>query len=323
MNLSLIQPEPDESPDPAFWGDAEHRTRVWGHPHQESSGRPARQAGQGRPGWSALVRWADWPARRGHEWLRRRHITRQQQAVALLMAAACLGGAAWYVAGVAANDGRSFTGAVSGNGVIDLDFARAGQVAMVFVRVGQKVSRGQLLATEVTAAATAVVAADKAAIQADQVTVAQVYAQSSLQSGVNLAAAQARLAKDKAQLAVEQAAVAGMRIVAPMGGTVIAVNGQAGESAAAEPVIMLRTSRNWQVEIVVPQNSTSAVKPGHEVTIDVPADHLSGVHGRIEGLLPTPVRTAQGVGYQVLITVLGQHFVPPLNGMLADVQLGS
>ncbi len=275
----------------------------------------------------------------------------------MLMAAACLGGAAWYVAGVAANDGRSFTGAVSGNGVISLNFGRAGQVAKVSAHVGQEVRKGQVLATEVTAAARAVVAADEAAIQADQATVAQVYQQSSVQSGVDLAAAQAKLAKDKAQLAVEQAAVAGMRIVAPMGGTVIAVNGQPGEtvtaggvrdfaaqsqgsgalqqpagsqgsqpgvtSPAAVPVIMLRTSRNWQVEMVVPQNSTFAVKPGHGVTIDVPADHLRGVHGRIESLLPTPVRTSQGVGYQVLITVLGQHSVPPLNGMQANVQLGS
>jgi hypothetical protein len=147
-----------------------------------------------------------------------------------------------------------------------------------------------------------------------------------------------------------------MRIVAPVSATVIAVNGQAGEtvtavgiqdyavrsqgsaaspsaiaqgpqisvtSAAPVPVIMLRTSRNWQVETTIPENSMGAVKPGALVTVAVPAAHLSGVPGRVEGLLPSPVRTAQGVGYQVLVMVLGDQPDPPLSGMAADIQLAS
>jgi macrolide-specific efflux system membrane fusion protein len=224
------------------------------------------------------------------------------------------------------------------------------------VHVGENVRSGQVLATEAEAAATAVVAADEAAIQADEAALAQ-FDQSAAQEPVNLAAAQAKLAKDKAQLAVDQAAVVGMRIVAPMSGTVIAVNGQVGEtvtavgiqasavqsqgsaasqqsatsqgsqisvmSAAPVPVIMLRTSTNWQVQMVVPANSTWAVKLGTAVTVGVPAAHLSGVPGRVQGLLPTPVRTAQGVGYQVLVTVVGHQPDPPLSGMAAEVQLAS
>jgi hypothetical protein len=84
-------------------------------------------------------------------------------------------------------------------------------------------------------------------------------------------------------------------------------------------VILFRTSRNWQVEVVVPENSASTVQPGTIVIVAVPAAHLSGVRGRVEGLLPTPVRTAQGVSYQVLVTVLSHQPDPPLSGMAAVV----
>jgi macrolide-specific efflux system membrane fusion protein len=284
-------------------------------------------------------------------------MTARQRAAGLLVLAACLGGVALYVGVLAAMGGPSFTGAVTSNGLVDLNFARAGQVAEISVHAGQNVRSGQVLATETAAAALAAVAEDEAAIQADQATLAQLdQSQSSGPGTMGFALGQAKLAKDKAQLAVDQAAVVGMRIVAPVSGTVIAVNGQAGEtvtavgiqdyavqsqgsaaspsataqgsqisvtSAVPVPVIMLRTSRNWQVETMIPENSMSAVKPGAPVTVAVPAAHLSGVPGRVEGMLPSPVRTAQGVDYQVLVMVLGDQADPPLSGMATDIRLAS
>jgi macrolide-specific efflux system membrane fusion protein len=316
MNLSLI--EPDEPPD---------RTPRW-------SGLPRRPARSVQPpGPGPAVR-PYWSVRRGNEWLDTR-FTGRQQGIALLFVAACLSVLAWYIGVAAAAGDRSFTGAVTSSGVLDLNFARTGQVATISVRAGQNVTSGQVLATEAAVpAATAVVASDKAAIGVDEVALAQFGNQSLQAEGVSLATAQAKLAKDKAQLALDQAAVAGMRIVAPMSGSVIAVNSQAGEtvtagsqisvtSASSVPVIMLRTSRNWQVEIVVPASSTWTVKPGAAVSIAVPAAHLSGVRGRVEGVLPTPVRTSQGLGFQVLVAVLGDQPDPPLSGMMAAVQLAS
>jgi macrolide-specific efflux system membrane fusion protein len=294
MNMSLI--EPDESPEPRFWGSR-----------------------------------GDRPAKRGREWLRG-HVTPRQQAAGLLVVAACLGVVAWRVAEIAAADGRSFPGTVTSSGVVDLNFAKAGQVATISVRAGQPVKAGQVLATEDAAAATAAVTADQAAIEADQASLAEL---DSEQEGVTLATAQAKLAKDKAQLAADEAAVVGMRIVAPMNGTVIAVNSQQGQtvtaegspisvtSAASVPVIMLRTSTNWQVEMVVPASSAGNVPAGSAVTIAVPAAHLSGVRGQVEGMLPTPLRTAQGVGYQALVTVIDNQPDPPLAGMAADVRPAS
>jgi membrane fusion protein, macrolide-specific efflux system len=250
----------------------------------------------------------------------------------LLVVAACLGLVAGRVAEIEAADGRSFPGTVTSSGVADLNFAKAGQVATISVRAGQNVKSGQVLATEDAAAATAAVTADQAAIEADQASLAEL---DSEQEGVTLATAQAKLAKDKAQLAADEVAVVGMRIVAPMNGTVIAVNSQEGQtvtaegsrisvtSAASVPVIMLRTSTNWQVEMVVPASSAGNVPAGSAVTIAVPAAHLSGARGQVEGLLPTPVRTAQGVGYQALVSVIDNQPDPPLAGMAAYVRPAS
>jgi multidrug resistance efflux pump len=158
----------------------------------------------------------------------RRHISRPQRAAAVLIAGACVFAAAWYVPGILAADGRSLTGTVTSNGIVYLNFSGSGQLAAIDARPGQQVRRGQLLATEVAPATVAVLAADRAAIAAD---VTQVTA--ALAAGVTatIAAARAQLAKDQAQLAVDRAEAAGTRIVAPADGTVLAVNGQPGETA--------------------------------------------------------------------------------------------
>ena len=99
-------------------------------------------------------------------------------------------------------------GQLASSGVIDLNFARTGQVATISVRAGQNVTSGQVLATEAAVpAATAVVASDKAAIGVDEAALAQFGNQSLQAEGISLATAQAKLAKDKAQLALDQAAV--------------------------------------------------------------------------------------------------------------------
>jgi membrane fusion protein, macrolide-specific efflux system len=291
----------------------------------------------------------------------RRHITRPQRTAATLIAAACLFGAAWYVPEIAAADGSSLSGTVTSSGVVYLNFSSSGQVATISAHVGQQISKGELLATEVAPAAAAVLAADRAAITADKSEL------TAAQSGGSTAAidtAQAQLARDKGQLALDRADAAGTRIVAPSAGTVIAVNGEPGETADAEgirdyssepggtsltqrplfslfpdgpqsstadgsdavtpaPIIALRTSDTWQVTVLIPESSVAKIKAGQDVTIDVPAADITGVPGRIQELLTMPVATSQGTDYEAVVTVLDGRQVSPPSGMAANVQLGS
>lgn len=289
-------------------------------------------------------------AERGGDLVRSR-VTGRRKATALLVVAASLGGVTWYVVRRGDAGGHSFTGTVLSNAVVDLTFARAGQVARISVHVGQKVRGGQLLAAESGFGAQPGVATNRAKIAADKATLARLAAQSSQGGGAGLTAARAKLAGDQARLAAE---LLQSRIVAPMSGTVVTISAKVGEAIIATgprdflaqpgrtrrsrrsagavppgsatgtpvPVISLRTSRSWQVLMVVPASLTARVKPGEAVTITVPTANLSGVPGRIEGLLPTPVRMLHGTDYQALVAVLGQS-TPPLGGLAADIRLGS
>jgi membrane fusion protein, macrolide-specific efflux system len=290
----------------------------------------------------------------------RRHITRPQRIGAVLIAVACVVGAAWYVPRIAAADGNSLSGAVTSDGIVYLNFSSSGQLATMSASVGEQVAKGQLLATEAAPAVAAVLAAARAAISADK---SELAAAQSAGTAAAIDAAQAQLARDEGQLAVDRADTAGTRIVAPSAGTVIAVNGQPGEIADADgirdyssqpqgtaftqeplfslfpdgpqssvtsdgsasgvslPIIALRTSTAWQVSVLVPESSVADVRTGETVSIDVPAVGLTGVPGRVQELLATPIATSQGIDYQAVVTVIGRPQDSPPSGMAANVQL--
>ena len=178
-----------------------------------------------------------------------------------------------------------------------------------------------------------------------------------------IAATDAQLAADEAQSGTDRMKAAAMQILAPEAGVVVAVNGQPGQvvtasgirnyttdsaqastarslqfsllpegpqpmrgrspSTSALPLIALRTSAAWQVVAQIPESSVARVVSGQVVTISVPAAHITGVPGRIDGVLPTPESTSQGTVYQVVVTITGRVASPPMNGMAADIRLAS
>jgi multidrug efflux pump subunit AcrA (membrane-fusion protein) len=302
----------------------------------------------------------------------RRRITGPQRVSGVLLAVVCVVGAVWYVPRIAAANGRSFTGTVSSSGLSYLNFANSGRVGKISVHLGQHVRAGRVLATESAQGASGAVTADRAAIAADKANIAMLRAQSTAAAATtasalaaakaNLATAGAQLAKDEANLVADRLKLQATEIIAPAAGTVVAVNGQVGETVTADgiknysaqsqpggaqqpafsllpegpksavftgkaqaamPVIVLRTSGAWQVVVPIPESSAANVRAGQVVIISVPSAHLSGVRGRIQELLPTPVTTSGGIVYQAVVNVLGHQRVTPLSGMAADVRLGS
>src|ERR1035438_9583542 len=277
----------------------------------------------------------------------RRYITGPQVLGAVLIVAVCLASAIWYVPRIITADGRSFTGTVSSNGVTNLNFASSGQVVKI----------GLVLATETSPSTTASVSADRASIAAAQATLAELKASLvTPTTQASIAAADAQLAKGQAQLAADQVKLSETQIVAPSAGTVLAISGQPGEtvtsagirsysssqsppfslppegpaaslktsaSASALPMIALRTSTSWEVTVLVPESTISAVRPGQKVTIAVPAVGLKGIGGYVQQLSPTPVSTSAGTAYQVVVSIRGHQRTTPLSGMTADVQLSS
>jgi multidrug resistance efflux pump len=225
------------------------------------------------------------------------------------------------------------------------------------------VHKGQTLATEYAPATSSLLTADKAAISSDQARLAQLKAVPVADQTAELAAADAQLAKDQAQLASDKVNAEATQIVAPSAGTVVAVNGQPGEtvsaagikagtasaqpaqasqaplfsllpegpqtsraggaSGSALPVVALRTSSTWHVVALIPESSVSEVRTGQAVTIGVPSAHLEHVRGQVQEILPTPASTVTGPAYQAVVSVTGHTTAQPLDGMAADVRIGS
>lgn len=304
------------------------------------------------------------PAFAGPDAKRRdRTVSTSQLAAGLVIGAVCLVAVLWYVPGIIRTDSESFTGTVISNGITNLNFASTGLVGRIQVRLGQAVKDGQVLATETSASATKSLSADRAAITAAQATLAALKAEPvTATTNASIAAANATLAKAQAQLSADKVARSGAQIVAPTGGTVIAINAQPGEavtsagvrtySAAGQgtssqsppfsllpegptssvknnntqtalPMIALRTSTSWEVNALVPESHISAVRAGQHATISVPDVGLQHVAAVVRQVAPTPVSTSAGTAYQVTLSVTGHRLVTPLDGMTADIQLGS
>jgi multidrug efflux pump subunit AcrA (membrane-fusion protein) len=293
---------------------------------------------------------------------RPRH-SRPQRIGGFVIAAACLAAAIWYVPRVISNDNHQLTGTVTSSGVVSLNFTKAGYLASVPVRAGQAVHKGQTLATEYAPATSSLLTADKAAISSDQARLAQLKAVPVADQTAEVAAANAQLAKDEATLASDKVNAEATQIVAPSAGTVIAVNGAPGEtvsatglktgasssqttqtsqaplfsllpegpqssksgggSGSALPVVELRTSATWHVVALIPESQVSSVKAGQPVTISVPSSHLKDIKGQVQEILPTPTSTSSGLAYQAVVSVTGKATAQPMDGMAADVRIGS
>jgi multidrug resistance efflux pump len=289
--------------------------------------------------------------------------SRLQRIGGFVIAAVCVAAAIWYVPRVVSNDSHQLTGTVTSSGVVSLNFTKAGYLASVPVRAGQAVHKGQTLATEYAPATSSLITADKAAISSDQARLAQLKAVPVADETAEVAAANAQLAKDEATLASDKVNAEATQIVAPSAGTVIAVNGQPGEtvsvtglktgssstqttqtaqtplfsllpegpqssksgggSDSALPVVELRTSTTWHVVALIPEGQVSSVKTGQAVTISVPSAHIKDVKGQVQEILPTPTSTPSGLAYQAVVSVTGKATAQPMDGMAADVRIGS
>jgi multidrug efflux pump subunit AcrA (membrane-fusion protein) len=290
---------------------------------------------------------------------RRRPVTAPQIAGGILIAAIVVAAAVWYVPRIVKADNRSFTGSVSSSGVTNLNFANSVLVGRVAIHLGQAVKAGQILATETSPSTTAAISADRASIAAGKASLAELKVSGTQAS---IAAAGAQLAQDQAQLASDKVKLAETQIIAPEAGTVIAINGQTGETVTAAgirsyssqsqtsgsqsppfsllpegpaanvkgsttqsalPMIALRTSSSWQVTVLVPESEIQQVHGGQAVTVAVPAVGLRGVRGTVQQVSPTPVSTSIGTAYQAIVRISGHQRVTPLGGMTANVQLAS
>jgi len=105
----------------------------------------------------------------------------------------------------------------------NLSFPASGTVTAVKVTVGQKVTKGQLLATQDTAALSAAVTSAQATLDAANSELSSLQANSST-TATQLSSAQAAVASDQAKLTQAQQNLSGATMTSPIAGVVAQVN---------------------------------------------------------------------------------------------------
>jgi len=190
-----------------------------------------------------------------------------------------------------------FTGVVRAEQRAQLGFTMSGRVTRRPAQVGQRVSRGAVLAQldraplrlarDAARAQLADVSARHAQLERDFERTTRLVAQ---KAAVNEALEKVRAARDattatleglQAQLAEAQRRLKEATLTAPFDGTVLQVLMEPGETTVAgRPVVVLSAERRLEVEVQVPESVRAGLESGAKVQVSLPLaglDNLSGV----------------------------------------------
>jgi macrolide-specific efflux system membrane fusion protein len=232
------------------------------------------------------------------------------------------------------SDEITATGAVGATETYSLAFGLDGgptvswPVTEVKVAVGDRVTKGQALATADTADLEAQIAAanrtaKSAAIQLKQATTDHDNASTTAtrrQTQISLYNAQSADAMAKADLADLKALRATATITAPEDGVITAVSITAGSAAPAGPAIEM-ISAKLEVATNVVESDVAAIKVGQQATVTVAALDAS-LRGTVTSI--DPVGTGSGSNGVVQFAVRVSLDAPPTGlrpGMSADISI--
>jgi macrolide-specific efflux system membrane fusion protein len=176
------------------------------------------------------------------------------------------------------------------------DFDTSGTVTAVYVKVGQKVTAGQLLAKIDPADAQRDLDLARANLDA-----ADDALNRAVTAGTDTGAAQS--AVDTARLAVDDAnaAMAGTRLTAPMAGTVIAVNGTIGSSQKNKDggFVEIANLGDLQVRAAFSEADATRIEAGQDATITWSALPGATATGQVLAVDPSATTSGNAVTYGV------------------------
>ncbi len=229
--------------------------------------------------------------------------------------------------------GLTVSGKVASEQSVILSTRLMGYISMLTVKVGERVRKGQVLATISSddlqarrAQSEAMIAEAEAAFntaQKDQQRFGTLYEQQSATAReLDNASLQLRSAKSRLdaarQLRNEIAASLGYaRLTAPFNGTITQKLADAGNMAnPGMPILALESGKPYEVKASIPENAVSHVIPGSGVTITIGAAQkvLRGTISRI-----SPSSEFNGGQYDMTVQLSGADQEGLLSGMYATV----
>jgi multidrug efflux pump subunit AcrA (membrane-fusion protein) len=200
----------------------------------------------------------------------------------------------------------------------DLTFAVSGTVTSVPVAVGDKVTKGQALATVGTSELRSAVSLAKANLTAADESLTSAESSS---SSVQVASAKAQVAQAKSNLSAARTALADATLRSTITGTVASVgiskgdtvgssngsgNGSGNGSSDTSSDIVVISTTTWVVNATVGSADLASVKKGLQAQI-TPTDSTTRVFGTVQsvGILASSDSTSSSATFPVVIAVTG------------------
>lgn len=179
---------------------------------------------------------------------------------------------------------HTYVGEVQENASVSVSFATGGRIERVYVREGDRVRAGQVLATINSAAAQNAYNAAKASLQQAEDAyqrLKKVYDQGSL-AEVKWVEMQTSLEKARSMEQIARKQLDDCTLTAPISGVVGTCNAEAGANLLpGEPVLTLLDMGSVSVSFSVPESEISSVGIGDPVYVTVPALDNRTLTGKI------------------------------------------
>ena len=217
--------------------------------------------------------------------------------------------------------GSSYSGTVEEENGTALSFSTGGTLMQLNVKVGQRVAKGQLIATiDPTSVRNAYDMAHTTRLQAEDAyaRMKQLHDKGSLPE-IKWVETQSQLQQAVASENIAKKSLADCRLYAPVSGVVSEKNAEVGQNVApGMPIVKIVTTQVLNVRIAVPETEVSAVAMHQAAVVSVPALGDRLFHGQVieKGVIADPVSRS----YDVKIRIAG-NTESLLPGMVTKVNL--
>lgn len=215
---------------------------------------------------------------------------------------------------------RTYVGVVEEESSTAVSFTGSGMLTRVYVSEGQRVGRGQLIATiDPTQARNMLRAAEAQMAQANDAynRMKQLYDNNALPE-IKWVETQSKVDQAKAQLDLARKNVADCAVHAPCSGVIGSHVMSAGETVLpAMPVATILNINNVKIKASVPEKEMASILPNTPTRITVEALQTSYQGGRIEkGVEADPLTHTYDI--RILVPNKGQQLLP---GMVCNVEI--
>lgn len=226
--------------------------------------------------------------------------------------------------GTSSSDGDyRYSGTVEAERATPLSFPLGGTVTQLTVQVGDRVRRGQVIATvDPTTAQEGLAAARATLEQAEDAyrRMSHLYEAGTL-AEIKWVEAQTALAQARSAERIAEKSLSDCRLLAPHDGVVSVRHLEVGQNAAPGlPVVTLSDTRSLCVRISVPEGEIASLPVGAAARIHVPALGEGALEGRVteKGIMADPA--ARSYGVKISLAAAPTALLP---GMVAKVSVAS